>query len=91
VPGFTLDAGLSINVGTGFDITENVTLLLVVDPNGDIEEADNTNNQIVVSIAVGNPPAEPPGDGEPPIDPQSLRTPTLPPLPFTTPVRGRGR
>ena len=89
VPGFTLDAGLSINVGTGFDITENVTLLLVVDPNGDIEEADNTNNQIVVSIAVGNPPTEPPGGGEPPIDPQSLRTPTLPPLPFTTPVRGR--
>jgi hypothetical protein len=83
LPGFTLEPGLSIDVGTGFMVTSDMTLLLVVDPNGEIEEADNTNNQVVISVATGNPP--PPGE-EPPIDPQSMRTPTLPPLPFTTPI-----
>lgn len=56
LPGFTLQAGMSIDVGTGYDVTEDQSLLLVVDPNGTIEETDNTNNQITVSISVGNPP-----------------------------------
>jgi hypothetical protein len=60
LPGFTLEPGLSVDVGTGFVITQDVTLLLVVDPNGEIEEVDNTNNQIVISIATGNPPPPPP-------------------------------
>lgn len=69
LPGFTLQAGMSIDVGTGYDVTEDQSLLLVVDPNGTIEETDNTNNQITVSIAVGNPPPATPDQ----------------PLPFETP------
>lgn len=60
LPGYTLEAGLSIDIGTGYDVTENQSLLLIVDPNGDIEESDNTNNQITVSISVGDPPEEAP-------------------------------
>jgi hypothetical protein len=62
LPDFTLEAGLSIDVGTGYQVTTNATLLLVVDPNGEIEETDNTNNQIVVAIATGEPP---PPEGTP--------------------------
>jgi hypothetical protein len=61
---FSLGAGLSIDIGTGYAVTENQSLLLVVDPNGEIEESDNTNNQITVSVAVGDPPVE----EEPPPD-----------------------
>ncbi len=57
LPDFNLAAGRSIDVGTGYDVTEDQTLLLVVDPNGTVEESDNTNNQITVSIATGDPPA----------------------------------
>jgi hypothetical protein len=60
LPAFTLGGGLSIDVGTGLAVTENQTLLLIVDPNGTIEETDNTNNRITVAIAVGNPPPPPP-------------------------------
>ncbi len=76
LPGFTLEAGLSIDVGTGFDVTDG-TLLLVVDPNGEIEEADNTNNQIVVAVTTGNPPPPPPGEEPPEVIPESIR-PTTP-------------
>jgi hypothetical protein len=65
LPGYTLEAGLSIDIGTGYDVTENQSLLLIVDPNGDVEESDNTNNQITVSISVGNPPEEDPSLGTP--------------------------
>ncbi len=58
LPAYTLEAGLSIDIGTGYDVTENQSLLLIVDPNGDIEESNNTNNQITVSISVGDPPEE---------------------------------
>lgn len=58
VPGFTLDPGESIDVGTGYAVTENQSLLLVVDPNGEVDEIDNANNQITVSISVGDPPPE---------------------------------
>lgn len=56
--GYTLEGGLSIDIGTGYLVTENQSLLLIVDPNGEIEESDNANNQITVSIAVGDPPEE---------------------------------
>jgi hypothetical protein len=63
VPGFTLEAGRSIDVGTGYEVIGSQTLLLIVDPNGDIEESDNTNNQISIAISVedmGEPePIEP--------------------------------
>lgn len=84
LPAFTLEPGSSIDVGTGYQVTTNVSLLLVVDPNGDIEETDNTNNQIVVSIATGDPPPE----EDPPVVPQNLRTPTYP-IPFLTPIPGQ--
>jgi hypothetical protein len=64
LPGFTLEPGRSIDVGTGFDVTESMQLLLVVDPNGEIEEADNTNNRIIVAIAIGEDPED---DGTPPV------------------------
>ena len=59
--GFSLGPGLSIDVTTGYEITENQSLLVIIDPNSEIEESDNTNNQISLSIAVG--------DEEPPEDP----------------------
>ena len=66
VPGFTLAPGTSIDVGTGYVVTEDQQLLLIVDPNGDIEELDNTNNQITVSISIGVPPSP---DGPPTQEP----------------------
>ena len=68
VPGFTLPAGQSIDVGTGYDVTEDQTITLVVDPNGDIEESDNLNNRVTIAIAVGDPdPTESPlGEAPPP-------------------------
>ena len=68
--GASLGAGLTIDINTGYAVTENQSLLLIVDPNGEIEESDNTNNQISVSIAVGEPPPDeelpPPPDEEVP-------------------------
>lgn|GEM_PF-3499028 len=77
LPKFTLKAGRSIDVGTGYEVTESQTLLLIVDPNGEIAETSDTNNRVVVSIAVGNPtstpvlpqsetPAAPPAETPPP-------------------------
>jgi|CXWL01.1.fsa_nt_gi hypothetical protein len=68
LPNFTLPAGRSIDVGTGFIVSESQTLLLIVDPNGTIEESDNSNNRITVAIAVGD------GSGEE--DPFATATPT---------------
>jgi hypothetical protein len=56
LPHFTLKPGRSIDIGTGYEVTQNQTLLLIVDPNGDISETDDTNNRATVAIAVGNPP-----------------------------------
>lgn len=63
LPAYTLEAGQSIDIGTGLEVTESRTLLLVVDPNGDIEESENTNNQILVEIDLGEPES---GDTPPP-------------------------
>jgi CARDB protein len=63
--GFSLGAGLSIDVGTGYEVTNNQTLLLIVDPNGEIEESDNTNNQITVSVSVGAAEEPPPEEDAP--------------------------
>jgi hypothetical protein len=59
LPGFTLEPGASIDIGTGFQVAQDQALLLIVDPNGDVEESDNTNNQITISIAVDEPPPPP--------------------------------
>jgi uncharacterized protein YraI len=60
LPAFTLPAGRSIDIGTGYMVTQDQSLLLVVDPNGDIEESENLNNQITIAIALGAPPPENP-------------------------------
>jgi hypothetical protein len=65
LPGFSLGPGLSIDIGTGYAVTESQSLLLIVDPNSEIEESDNTNNQISVSITVEAAPTEPPPIEEP--------------------------
>jgi len=57
LPNFALQPGRSIDVGTGYEVTENQTLLLIVDPNGDIKETDDTNNRVTVAVSVGNPEA----------------------------------
>ena len=75
--GFELAPGLSIDVGTGYEVRESQSVLLVVDPNGLIEETDNTNNQLMVSIAVsGPPPGGPPPDGPRPDVSGQQSTPT---------------
>lgn len=83
LPGFRLEAGTSISVGTGYRVPESMTLLLVVDPNGDIVESDDTNNNALVAVSVA--PEQPP----PFVTPQSLATPTFAPVPFTTPFARR--
>ncbi len=59
VPAFTLPAGRSIDVGTGYEVVGTESLLLIVDPNGDIEESDNTNNQITIALSVEEEPTPP--------------------------------
>jgi hypothetical protein len=82
--GFTLEPGRSIDIGTGFDVTVAQQLLLVVDPNGEVEEADNTNNRIIVAVAPSGAPPQTPLPFETPVNAQGLGSQT--PLPFTTPV-----
>jgi uncharacterized protein YraI len=75
LPAFTLRAGRSIDIPTGFEVTKNETLLLIVDPNGDIAETDDTNNRATVAISTGNPDTSqtqlpfPPTATEPPPTP----------------------
>jgi hypothetical protein len=78
VPDVTLEPGRSIDVGTGLAVSGDQTLLIVVDPNGTIDETDNTNNRVLISVATGDPatptaPAVPPpppsGDAPPPAPP----------------------
>lgn len=59
LPNFTLQPGRSIDVGTGYVVDESETLVLVVDPNGEVDETDNTNNSVSVAVAVGNPTPTP--------------------------------
>lgn len=66
LPNFTLAPGRSIDVGTGFVVSGSQTLVLVVDPNGEVDETDNTNNSIAVAVAVGgNPDSTPPAGATP--------------------------
>jgi subtilase family serine protease len=79
LPAFSLEPGRSIDIGTGYEITKSVTLLLIVDPNGDIAETDDTNNRATVAVATGNP--EPSSSALPFETP-----PTAAPPPVETPV-----
>jgi hypothetical protein len=71
LPGFTLPAGSSIDVGTGYLVEYDQSLLLIVDPNSEVEEVENANNSVTVAIAIGVPPPqdEPPPAEEPPPPP----------------------
>ncbi len=71
LPKFTLAGGRSIDIGTGYVVAEDQSLLLVVDPNGEIAETDDTNNRITVSIAIGDA-TPPPDDGATPDIPATL-------------------
>ncbi len=57
LPAFVLQAGRSIDVGTGYAVSGNETLLLIVDPNGDLQETDDTNNRVTVAVSTGEPEA----------------------------------
>jgi hypothetical protein len=94
LPNFTLQPGRSIDVGTGFVVGGSQTLVLVVDPNGEIEETDNTNNRVTVAVATGNPTPTPAAIGAPPetiatliaiatstAEAQAAATPAPPPVP----------
>lgn len=66
LPKFTLAAGRSIDIGTGFVVNEDQSLFLVVDPNGTITETNDNNNNRTVSIALGQPVSTPlPGEHTP--------------------------
>jgi len=67
IPGFTIEAGRSIDVDTGVAVAGSQTLLLIVDPNGDIPETDDTNNRAL--IAVADEPAPPTADTPTPVAP----------------------
>ncbi len=73
LPSFNLEAGRSIDIGTGYAVTQNQTLLLIVDPNGEIKETDDTNNRTTVSISIGGDVATPTSDV--PIEPPPTDTP----------------
>ncbi len=69
LPNFSLAAGRSIDIGTGLAVTQTETLVIVVDPNGTIDETDNTNNRVSIAIAVGDATPTPnPFSGTPTID-----------------------
>jgi hypothetical protein len=70
LPGFTLPSGNAIDVATGYQVLFDQTLLLIVDPNGAIDEIENANNSVSVAISIGVPPVQ--------------DTPT--PLPVDTPI-----
>ena len=74
LPSFKLEAGRSIDIGTGYAVTQNQTLLLIVDPNGEIKETDDTNNRVTVSISVGGEVATP--TSEIPTEAAPAETPT---------------
>ena len=57
----SLNAGQSIDVQTGYIALMGPTeLLVIVDPNGKINESDNTNNRLVVSLSPTATPTEAP-------------------------------
>ena len=71
IPGFTVEAGRSIDVGTGIAVAGSQTLLIIVDPNGDIPETDDTNNRALIPVADEPPPpaADTPTAAAPPPPP----------------------
>lgn len=77
---FTLQGGRSIDIGTGYDIVRSETLLLIVDPNGDIAETDDTNNSVTVAVAPPNP------DPTRPLVPFETSITESPPAPADTPT-----
>jgi len=55
LPSFSLASGKAVDIATGYPVLENQTILIVVDPNGTIDESDNTNNSVSIAVTVGEP------------------------------------
>ena len=78
--GATIEAGAALDVDTTLGISGNGTFVIVVDPNGEIEETDNTNNRITIAIVTDPPtpvPVDTPTVGPPPPPPPPIETPPL--------------
>jgi hypothetical protein len=74
--GATIEPGGALDVDTTLGVAGNGTFTIIVDPNGEIEETDDTNNRITVEIiteeptpAVETPTIEAPTEVAPPPEP----------------------
>ena len=56
VPGATIAPGASLDVNTGVAVVGDQTFVVVADPNGTIDETDNTNNRVTIHIQTGEAP-----------------------------------
>lgn len=83
---YTMAPGESIDVPTGYDIRGGPPrLLVIVDPQGVIEEADDTNNRLIFNVTVTSPTATPMPTGTPPSG-LPTATPTSPAVPSPSPT-----
>jgi len=55
VPDVTIAPGASLDANTGVAIAGDQTFVIVADPNGTVDETDNTNNRVTINIATGEP------------------------------------
>jgi hypothetical protein len=87
---YTMAPGESIDVPTGYDIRGGPPrLLVIVDPQGVVEEADDTNNRLIFNVTVTEPTATPvPTETPPVVLPVVLptATPTSPAAPSPSPT-----
>ena len=56
VPGVTIAPGASLDVNTGVAVVGDQTFTIVADPNGTVDETDNTNNRITIQVTTGESP-----------------------------------
>jgi uncharacterized protein YraI len=85
---FTLAPGQSIDIPTGYDIRGGpARLLVIVDPQGQIEESDDTNNRLIFTVTAATPsPTSIPTATPPPVLPTATPTPMVSPEPGTSPT-----
>ncbi len=69
LPATTIEAGRSLDVGTGIAVVGAQTLLVIVDPNGTIAETDDTNNQALIGVSAPEEPTAAAQDAVPPAPP----------------------
>jgi hypothetical protein len=84
---FTLVPGQSIDVPTGYDIRGGpARLLVIVDPQGQIEESDDTNNRLIFTVMVTTPTSTSVPTATPILFPEPSPSPTLPFMLTLTPT-----